>query len=207
MEMILRTAMQAVSFLIFQTVLLHLVEQSRYARYIRVFSGFLLILVLISKVSSFQSGEDLIGQVEKQAAWRLEESDLRMQLQQAEDGRREQIRDEMEKRILTEAEQVLAEERFFLREGYVEFTEEERISAICLNVSRTRTGEESREHDSLSIRVEPVEKVEPIRTEPETDPEEKQENGEPDGEAERLASRVAGRMGIPVSRVCLVILE
>ena len=212
MGYLLKAVFQIAAFLLFQTVLLNLVEQSRYEKYIRIFSGFLLILLLFSAVQSLYAGESLIEEVGKRVEYVTEGEDFQLQLRQAEENQRKQIQEEYEKRVLQEAENCLAEERYFLVSGKVSFSDNWETEMLELVVSRTWKGDSDTEAAGETaspvetVRIEPVEQVEVSGAEHAG---EAGHAGGSEGDAgteahlNSLAYRLSGRLGISAERIVL----
>ena len=89
MGQVFHIVFQIAAFLLFQTVLLHLVGQSKYEKYIRTFSGFLLILLLFSALRSVLGGENLMFEIERQVEFATEEGDFQLKLRQAEESQQQ----------------------------------------------------------------------------------------------------------------------
>lgn len=141
MDYVLRAVLQIAAFLLFQTVLLHLVERTRYEKYIRLFSGFLLILLLCSVIFSFRGEADLMERVYRQVEYAEEEGEFRMRLEQAEEDRQAEIETAFEERILEEVKLCAADSRFFLVSGSVELNESYEIERVELELSRRQPKE------------------------------------------------------------------
>ena len=206
---------QIAAFLLFQTVLLHLVGQSNYEKYIRTFSGFLLILLLFSALRSVLEGENLMFEIERQVEFATEEGDFQLKLRQAEESQQQQLWQGYEKRILEEAAQCLAEERYFLSEGNVTFSKEWKLERIELVVSKTwedgkKEGEEDEEDMVDEIWIEPIEGISPIqeigsskKEKPQKEEGSMSVKGDSDQELAQLQDRLAKRLGIQQKQIIL----
>ncbi len=176
MSQVLHIVFQIAAFLLFQTVLLQLVGQSKYEKYIRTFSGFLLILLLVSAIRSLVEGGNLMAEVEKRVEFATEEGDFRLRLQQAEESQQQVLQKGYEERILEEVALCLLEERYFFVKGSVSFSPEWELEEIALVVSKTWEEAKNGETEENSagenfvgensvieeIWIEPVKEVTPV---------------------------------------------
>jgi len=141
MEYFMNAIFHIAGFLLFQRLLLMLIEQGKYEKYIRVVSGFLIILLLCSAVQQMTRGEgklfdDILGQIE----YTVQDGEFRRRLEQVEEQQKEEIYREYEKWILAEVQGYLERERYFLWEGQISFTEDGRVQQMELVIDRTWPG-------------------------------------------------------------------
>lgn len=237
MTKIFSVVLQLVTFLLFQTVLQNLVGESRFEKYIHIFSGFLVILLLFSGISSLWSENDLLSESRQQIEFALNGSDFRQQLANAEENAKEEILEAYRNRIMEEIKAVLAEERFFLVEGKVTFSEQGEIESLYGKVSRVwqEETEEKSGKTTLPIRIETItialeelpnreeesEKGEshvkgetPAKKESSVKTEAEENSGNEDEisnasktELDRLRHRLADRLGVEAERIWLESVE
>lgn len=141
MAYFMKTVFHIAGFLLFQRLLLTLVEQGKYEKYIRVVSGFLIILLLCAVIQRMVKGEEMLfdgvlGRIEYTA----QEGEFRRRLDQMEEMQQEEIYREYEEWILTEVAGYLEQERYFLWEGKVSFAEDGRVQQVELVIDRTWPG-------------------------------------------------------------------
>lgn len=183
-------------FLLFQTVLIGLLENTKYERYVRVVSGFLLILLLISTVLNLRGNGNLLQEIQAQVDYASEEQEMRIHFIQAEEAGHRQLLKEYEVQILTEAESVLKENRYFLREGEVVFGKEWEIEQIRLTIALTMKREEKTK--GIPSEIVPVQ-IDSVSG----SPSEVLENQSMTSVLQELQRSLAERLGISAERIWL----
>lgn len=107
MEYLLEWAWQIICCLIFITVLSNLLPKTGYEKYIRLFSGMVLILLILKPVTESLDLDDKIAALFQNIQFQEEAGEFRRQLSQMEQNRFDKMTEEYEKQVEEEVTQMV----------------------------------------------------------------------------------------------------
>lgn len=186
-------------YLIFITVVNNLLPNRRYERYLKLFTGMVMILLVLQPITGSLRLEDRIAYYFESITFRNESVDLKKELLGMEDQRLTQMIDQYEKAVASDVEAMAKDMEFFVRktEITIEKNQEEdafgTVTHIRMEVSREEGG------SGIEGGRDPIAEVEPVQI-----GESQAESVEavvPDEGLNRLRRKVEGYYGLQTTDV------
>lgn len=123
-----------VCFYIFITAILHLLPKDSYRKYVKFFTGLLLVILVLTPVLSvLQDEENLYNKIE-QAGFLQEMENLKLDTAYLEASQQKIYRREYEKAISMDIEQIVKRQEMSVNKVEVSLTEECQVERIYLEV-------------------------------------------------------------------------
>ena len=123
-----------VCFYIFITAILHLMPKESYRKYVRFFTGLLLVIMVLTPILSLlRDNENLYSKIEQAGFWQ-EMENLKLDTANLESSQQEIYHEEYEKAISVDIEQMVKREDLKAKKVEVSLTEECQIEHIYVEV-------------------------------------------------------------------------
>ena len=170
MEVITHWAGNIVSYLVFLTVLTGLLPAHKYEKYIRLFAGCILLLIVLKPLTDGLRLEERLNYLFTSLSFENEAGELKSEMDEIEVRRRNMVLSQYEAEASKEAVRVAAEAGFSVEKADVELEkdpESEQFASV-------RSVTEAAEQEDSSSMIE-IEKISPI----EISLEQEQKQGEP----------------------------
>lgn len=150
MEAIYGWVKNLVCFYIFITAILHLLPKESYRKYIRFFTGLLLVILVLTPIFSLlRNKEDLYEKIE-QAGFFQEMENLKLDTAYLESSQQEIYREEYEKAICIDMEQIVQRQELKAKKVEVSLTEDCQVEHIYIEVEFLDENEEYPQKASFS---------------------------------------------------------
>lgn len=134
MEAVYGWVKNLVCFYIFITAILHLLPKESYRKYIRFFTGLLLVILVLTPIFSLlRDREDLYEKIE-QAGFFQEMENLKLDTAYLESSQQEIYREEYEKAICMDMEQMVQRQELKAKKVEVSLTEDCQVEHIYIEV-------------------------------------------------------------------------
>ena len=135
MDIIYTWVKNLVCFYIFLTVILHLLPKESYQKYVRFFSGMLLMILVVSPILSLLGKEDVLLQKISQAGFFQEMDNLKMDTEYLKDTQKEMYFQEYEKAIGMDISRMAEDRQLHASQVEVHLSKEYQVESIALEVS------------------------------------------------------------------------
>lgn len=134
MEVVYGWVKNLVYFYIFMTAILHLLPKESYQKYVKFFTGLLLIILILTPILSiFKNKEDLYDRISS-AGFFQEMDNLKLDTAYLKESQQEIYQKEYEKAISTDIEQMAKREELEVDGITVQLTEECQLEKIHIKV-------------------------------------------------------------------------
>lgn len=199
-----------ICYMLFIAVIENLLPGKKYGKYLKLFSGMVLILLIIQPVSSGLRLEDKIARYYESFVFKYESGDLKQELLGIEDKRLEQMIGQYEEAVARDLEQMVQEEGLETVSCRVVIQSDQasesfgRVESIQMMV-RSETGRETETKDYAIVSVEPV-VIGPSATTAQPEEEWGQRQQER-SEAERLQKKIVSYYDLEVDYVKIQFVE
>lgn len=186
-------------YLIFITVVNNLLPNRRYERYLKLFTGMVMILLVLQPITGSLRLEDRIAYYFESITFRNESVDLKKELLGMEDQRLTQMIDQYEKAVASDVGAMAEDMEFFVRktEITIEKNQEEEAFGTVTHIRMAVSREEIM--DVAEDGMDPIEAVEPVRIG--ESQEQPVEAAAPDEGLNRLRRKVEGYYGLQTTDV------
>ena len=134
MEVVYSWVKNLVCFYIFMTAILHLLPKESYRKYVRFFTGLLLVILVLTPVLSLLGDKENLYDKISQTGFFQELDNLKLDTAHLEESQQEIYRKEYEKTIGMDIEQIARREELEVKEVSVQLTEECRLEKIYMEV-------------------------------------------------------------------------
>lgn len=148
MDIIYGWVKNLVCFYIFVTAVLHLLPKESYRKYVKFFTGLLLVVLVLTPVFSILQGEENLYDRIEQAGFFQELDNLKLDTAYLETSQQEIYRKEYEKAISMDIEQIAKRQELKVNKVEVSLTEECRVEKIYLEVG---LGEKERAYTEKAL--------------------------------------------------------
>ena len=132
MEAITHWAGNIVSYLVFLTVLTGLLPAHKYEKYIRLFAGCILLLIVLKPLTDGLRLEERLNYLFTSLSFENEAGELKSEMDEIEVRRRNMVLSQYEAEASKEAVRVAAEAGFFRGKGGRRAGKRSGVGAICL---------------------------------------------------------------------------
>ena len=180
MEVITHWAGNIVSYLVFLTVLTGLLPAHKYEKYIRLFAGCILLLIVLKPLTDGLRLEERLNYLFTSLSFENEAGELKREMDEIEVRRRNMVLSQYEAEASKEAVRVAAEAGFSVEKADVELEKDPEseqfasVRSVTVYVAGSEAGMEAAEQEDPSSMIE-IEKISPI----EISLEQEQKQGEP----------------------------
>ena len=172
MEVITHWAGNIVSYLVFLTVLTGLLPAHKYEKYIRLFAGCILLLIVLKPLTDGLRLEERLNYLFTSLSFENEAGELKSEMDEIEVRRRNMVLSQYEAEASKEAVRVAAEAGFSVEKA--ESEQFASVRSVTVYVAGSEAGMEAAEQEDPSSMIE-IEKISPI----EISLEQEQKQGEP----------------------------
>lgn len=124
-----------VCFYIFMTAVLHLLPKESYRKYIRFFTGLLLVILVLTPVFSLFRDENVLYEKIAQAGFWQDTENIKLDTEYLEDSQRAIYQKEYEKAIGVDISQMAESQELETREVEVQLDHDYQVKQISLKVS------------------------------------------------------------------------
>ena len=173
MEAITHWAGNIVSYLVFLTVLTGLLPAHKYEKYIRLFAGCILLLIVLKPLTDGLRLEERLNYLFTSLSFENEAGELKREMDEIEVRRRNMVLSQYEAEASKEAVRVAAEAGFSVEKD-PESEQFASVRSVTVYVAGSEAGMEAAEQEDPSSMIE-IEKISPI----EISLEQEQKQGEP----------------------------
>lgn len=180
MEAITHWAGNIVSYLVFLTVLTGLLPAHKYEKYIRLFAGCILLLVVLKPLTDGLRLEERLNYLFTSLSFENEAGELKSEMDEIEVRRRNMVLSQYEAEASKEAVRLASEAGFSVEKADVELEKDPEseqfasVRSVTVYVAGSEAGMEAAEQEDPSSMIE-IEKISPI----EISLEQEQKQGEP----------------------------
>ena len=194
MEVITHWAGNIVSYLVFLTVLTGLLPAHKYEKYIRLFAGCILLLIVLKPLTDGLRLEERLNYLFTSLSFENEAGELKSEMDEIEVRRRNMVLSQYEAEASKEAVRVAAEAGFSVEKADVELEKDPEseqfasVRSVTVYVAGSEAGMEAAELEENQSSMIEIEKIPPI----EISLEQEQKQGEP--AAAQAVRRVAAKV-------------
>ena len=181
MEVITHWAGNIVSYLVFLTVLTGLLPAHKYEKYIRLFAGCILLLIVLKSLTDGLRLEERLNYLFTSLSFENEAGELKSEMDEIEVRRRNMVLSQYEAEASKEAVRVAAEAGFSVEKADVELEKDPEseqfasVRSVTVYVAGSEAGMEAAELEENQSSMIEIEKIPPI----EISLEQEQKQGEP----------------------------
>ncbi|MFR8036779.1 stage III sporulation protein AF [Clostridium fessum] len=181
MEVIIHWAGNIVSYLVFLTVLTGLLPAHKYEKYIRLFAGCILLLIVLKPLTDGLRLEERLNYLFTSLSFENEAGELKSEMDEIEVRRRNMVLSQYEAEASREAVRVAAEAGFSVEKADVELEKDPEseqfasVRSVTVYVAGSEAGMEAAELEENQSSMIEIEKIPPI----EISLEQEQKQGEP----------------------------
>ena len=181
MEAITHWAGNIVSYLVFLTVLTGLLPAHKYEKYIRLFAGCILLLIVLKPLTDGLRLEERLNYLFTSLSFENEAGELKSEMDEIEVRRRNMVLSQYEAEASKEAVRVAAEAGFSVEKADVELEKDPEseqfasVRSVTVYVAGSEAGMEAAELEENQSSMIEIEKIPPI----ESSLEQEQKQGEP----------------------------
>ena len=181
MEVITHWAGNIVSYLVFLTVLTGLLPAHKYEKYIRLFAGCILLLIVLKPLTDGLRLEERLNYLFTSLSFENEAGELKREMDEIEERRRNMVLSQYEAEASKEAVRVAAEAGFSVEKADVELEKDPEseqfasVRSVTVYVAGSEAGMEAAELEENQSSMIEIEKIPPI----EISLEQEQKQGEP----------------------------
>ena len=181
MEAITHWAGNIVSYLVFLTVLTGLLPAHKYEKYIRLFAGCILLLIVLTPLTDGLRLEERLNYLFTSLSFENEAGELKREMDEIEERRRNMVLSQYEAEASKEAVRVAAEAGFSVEKADVELEKDPEseqfasVRSVTVYVAGSEAGMEAAELEENQSSMIEIEKIPPI----EISLEQEQKQGEP----------------------------
>lgn len=181
MEVITHWAGNIVSYLVFLTVLTGLLPAHKYEKYIRLFAGCILLLIVLKPLTDRLRLEERLNYLFTSLSFENEAGELKSEMDEIEVRRRNMVLSQYEAEASKEAVRVAAEAGFSVEKADVELEKDPEseqfasVRSVTVYVAGSEAGMEAAELEENQSSMIEIEKIPPI----EISLEQEQKQGEP----------------------------
>ena len=181
MEAITHWAGNIVSYLVFLTVLTGLLPAHKYEKYIRLFAGCILLLIVLKPLTDGLGLEERLNYLFTSLSFENEAGELKSEMDEIEVRRRNMVLSQYEAEASKEAVRVAAEAGFSVEKADVELEKDPEseqfasVRSVTVYVAGSEAGMEAAELEENQSSMIEIEKIPPI----EISLEQEQKQGEP----------------------------
>ena len=181
MEVITHWAGNIVSYLVFLTVLTGLLPAHKYEKYIRLFAGCILLLIVLKPLTDGLRLEERLNYLFTSLSFENEAGELKSEMDEIEVRRRNMVLSQYEAEASKEAVRVAAEAGFSVEKADVELEKDPEsehfasVRSVTVYVAGSEAGMEAAELEENQSSMTEIEKIPPI----EISLEQEQKQGEP----------------------------
>ena len=181
MEVITHWAGNIVSYLVFLTVLTGLLPAHKYEKYIRLFAGCILLLIVLKPLTDGLRLEERLNYLFTSLPFETEAGELKREMDEIEERRRNMVLSQYEAEASKEAVRVAAEAGFSVEKADVELEKDPEseqfasVRSVTVYVAGSEAGMEAAELEENQSSMIEIEKIPPI----EISLEQEQKQGEP----------------------------
>ena len=192
MEVITHWAGNIVSYLVFLTVLTGLLPAHKYEKYIRLFAGCILLLIVLKPLTDGLRLEERLNYLFTSLSFENEAGELKREMDEIEVRRRNMVLSQYEAEASKEAVRVAAEAGFSVKKADVELEKDPEseqfasVRSVTVYVAGSEAEMEAAEQEENQSSMIEIEKISPI----EISLEQEQKQGEP--AAAHAVSRMNG---------------
>ena len=167
MEAITHWAGNIVSYLVFLTVLTGLLPAHKYEKYIRLFAGCILLLIVLKPLTDGLRLEERLNYLFTSLSFENEAGELKREMDEIEVRRRNMVLSQYEAEASKEAVRVAAEAGFSVEKADVELEKDPEseqfasVRSVTVYVAGSEAGMEAAEQEDPSSMIE-IEKISPI---------------------------------------------
>lgn len=137
MELIYGWVKNLVCFYIFMAVILHLLPKDSYRKYVRFFSGMLLIILAVNPVLSLLGKEEMLLQKISQAGFFQELNNVKLDTEHLEQAQKKAYVKEYERAIAMDASRIAEGKQMQVLWAKVQLSEEYQVESIGMEVALT----------------------------------------------------------------------
>ena len=181
MEVITHWAGNIVSYLVFLTVLTGLLPTHKYEKYIRLFAGCILLLIVLKPLTDGLRLDERLNYLFTSLSFENEAGELKSEMDEIEVRRRNMVLSQYEAEASKEAVRVAAEAGFSVEKADVELEKDPEseqfasVRSVTVYVAGSEAGMEAAELEENQSSMIEIEKIPPI----EISLEQEQKQGEP----------------------------
>ena len=181
MEVITHWAGNIVSYLVFLTVLTGLLPAHKYEKYIRLFAGCILLLIVLKPLTDGLRLEERLNYLFTSLSFENEAGELKSEMDEIEVRRRNMVLSQYEAEASKEAVRVAAEAGFSVEKAVVELEKDPEseqfasVRSVTVYVAGSEAGMEAAELEENQSSMIEIEKIPPI----EISLKQEQKQGEP----------------------------
>ena len=181
MEVITHWAGNIVSYLVFLTVLTGLLPAHKYEKYIRLFAGCILLLIVLKPLTDGLRLEERLNYLFTSLSFENEAGELKSEMDEIEERRRNMVLSQYEAEASKEAVRVAAEAGFSVEKADVELEKDPEseqfasVRSVTVYVAGSEAGMEAAELEENQSSMIEIEKIPPI----EISLKQEQKQGEP----------------------------
>ncbi|MCI9532785.1 MAG: stage III sporulation protein AF [Lachnospiraceae bacterium] len=124
-----------VCFYIFLTVILRLLPRNNYQKYVRFFSGMLLMLLVFSPILSLLGKEDTIRQKISQAGFFQDMDNLKLDTAHLQQAQKEAYLREYERAVGMDVSRMAEEKQLYANQVEVHLSESYQVESIAMDIS------------------------------------------------------------------------
>ena len=154
-----------ICFYIFITVILHLLPKENYRKYVRFFTGMLLVILVMNPVLSLLGKEELILQKISQTRFFQELDNLKMDTQYLEQSQKKVYMREYERAIAMDIDGMAARKQLNSLRTEVHLSGEYQVESVTMELKHDREDEFSLGEKSSGTEAEDSAKVQEFRKE------------------------------------------
>lgn len=144
-----------VIYMIINTIIMNLLGNKSYKKYISIVSGMILVLIVISPLVKLLKLEDSLDYFLQYNYFSIETSDFKNQLAQAEEKQDEAIFSEYKKKIKEQVKELLLEEEVYLKTCQITIDENPESSTfgtiLAMNITASTDPAQETDSDRLII--------------------------------------------------------
>ena len=181
MEVITHWAGNIVSYLVFLTVLTGLLPAHKYEKYIRLFAGCILLLIVLKPLTDGLRLEERLNYLFTSLSFENEAGELKREMDEIEERRRNMVLSQYEAEASKEAVRVATEAGFSVEKADVELEKDPEseqfasVRSVTVYVAGSEAGMEAAELEENQSSMIEIEKIPPI----EISLKQEQKQGEP----------------------------
>lgn len=156
-------------YLVFITVVINLLPNKKYEKYLKLFSGMVFILLVLKPLTGGLRLEDKIAYYFESISFQNNSEDLRKELTGMEQKRLDQMISQYEGAVAKDIEAMAADMEFYPVHTDVSIEKNQeseaygRVSYISMTVTRAQLEETKEDGAGYEDRVKQVDKVEPVK--------------------------------------------
>lgn len=168
MEVITHWAGNIVSYLVFLTVLTGLLPAHKYEKYIRLFAGCILLLIVLKPLTDGLRLEERLNYLFTSLSFENEAGELKREMDEIEERRRNMVLSQYEAEASKEAVRVAAEAGFSVEKADVELEKDPEseqfasVRSVTVYVAGSEAGMEAAELEENQSSMIEIEKIPPI---------------------------------------------